>query len=142
METSFVECPRCLGKGHVDHEDIKRHKQELRWLPGTCAYCNGTGKVSKDLIDSVDVDKTYLTNDLSEEEKEKVLNNDLDATMRGIEKEIQSQQIIDHIKDLHFNHELNVDQISTFFTYENDENKEKLFDFIQRVIDSESNSNL
>jgi hypothetical protein len=28
------ECPRCLGKGHVDMNDIVRLGQELKWSRG------------------------------------------------------------------------------------------------------------
>jgi len=40
-----IQCPRCLGKGHVDWDDIKRLDKELKWIPGSCAYCNGKGTI-------------------------------------------------------------------------------------------------
>ena len=42
----LLTCPRCLGKGIVDTDDIKRLECEDIWLPGTCLYCDGTGKVN------------------------------------------------------------------------------------------------
>ena len=60
-----IECPRCLGKGGVDRNDIKRLGKELKWLPEKCAYCNGTGKVSLKMTERVKADKTYLTTDIS-----------------------------------------------------------------------------
>jgi len=68
-----IQCPRCLGKGHVDWNDIKRLNQELRWGPGTCAYCNGKGKVAPDMVDKVAVDASYLTIDLSKAERQRVM---------------------------------------------------------------------
>ena len=44
---SMVQCPRCLGKTHVDQEDIRRLGREMEWIPGPCAYCEGTGKVEE-----------------------------------------------------------------------------------------------
>lgn len=52
---NMVECPRCLGKGEVDLEDIKRLKKELFWAPGRCAYCNGNCKVPADRIEKLAV---------------------------------------------------------------------------------------
>lgn len=59
-----VSCPRCFGKGHVDIEDIKRLKMELFWGIGTCAYCKGSGKVSKKMTEKLSADLAYLTTDL------------------------------------------------------------------------------
>ena len=45
--SNLIDCPRCLGKGHVDLQDIKRLRRELFWEPGPhCAYCDG----NKDLL--------------------------------------------------------------------------------------------
>jgi hypothetical protein len=46
FRSNMVDCPRCLGKGAVDSEDIRRLKKELFWGPGKCAYCNGLEKSS------------------------------------------------------------------------------------------------
>jgi len=29
-----IECPRCLGKKHVDKVDIERLNRQNEWLPG------------------------------------------------------------------------------------------------------------
>jgi serine/threonine protein kinase len=60
IEINIHECPRCLGKGHVDKKDIKRLKRELEWMPGTCAYCDGTGKVDDEMLQSTNVDDANL----------------------------------------------------------------------------------
>ena len=46
---STIECPRCLGKKHVDQDDIIRLNREEQWLPGPCAYCNELGIVDSDM---------------------------------------------------------------------------------------------
>ncbi len=40
-------CPRCLGKGFVDLNDIKRLGMEKEWEQGYCHYCSGQGDVEK-----------------------------------------------------------------------------------------------
>lgn len=40
-------CPRCLGKGFVDLNDIKRLGKEEDWIQGCCKYCDGNGEVIK-----------------------------------------------------------------------------------------------
>jgi hypothetical protein len=69
-------CPRCLGKGHVDTEDIIRLKKNGEWDPGPCAYCNASGSVDKGMLFKVAVDAGYLTADLSEEERNAIINTD------------------------------------------------------------------
>ncbi len=66
-----IDWPRCLGKGEVNFEDIKRLKKELHCMPGKCAYCNGVGKVSPKIISILDADTEYLTTDLPEYERKK-----------------------------------------------------------------------
>ena len=69
-----VQCPRCLGKGRVDWDDIKRLGKELKWGPGRCAYCNGTGKVDPALMSKVAVGETYLTTNLPYAERKGVID--------------------------------------------------------------------
>ena len=69
-------CPRCLGKGHVDRDDIIRLKQVGKWGIGTCAYCNGSGNIDQDMLGKVPVDASYLTSNLSESERSAIINRD------------------------------------------------------------------
>ncbi len=39
-------CPRCMGKGHVDHNDIQRLSMAVDAF-GPCNYCESTGSVLK-----------------------------------------------------------------------------------------------
>ena len=90
-----IQCPRCLGKGHVDNEDIKRLKKELYWVPGSCAYCEGIGSVTSDFVNSVKVDEAYLTVDLSSEERIKFLLKDNEA----VERSKMFKSVIEYLKD-------------------------------------------
>jgi hypothetical protein len=83
FQTKLVECPRCLGKGHVDLEDIKRLKKELFWGPGKCAYCKGKGQVHPDTIEKLSADIEYLTVELPDTERQKLLNGDENALQRA-----------------------------------------------------------
>ena len=69
-----IACPRCLGKGHVDEEDILRLKRSDQWVPGPCAYCEGLGKINSELTMKIDPDDSQLTLGLSFEEREKYRN--------------------------------------------------------------------
>jgi len=90
-----IQCPRCLGKGHVDNEDIKRLKKEIYWIPGSCAYCEGSGSVTSDIINSTEVDEAYLTTDLSPEERIKFLIKDNEA----VERSKTFKSAIEYLKD-------------------------------------------
>ena len=43
----MTHCPRCNGKGHVGKDDIRRLDLGPSWLPGPCALCHGTGRVTE-----------------------------------------------------------------------------------------------
>ncbi|MDO6432662.1 hypothetical protein Q4E93_18800 [Flavitalea sp. BT771] len=72
---SPITCPRCLGKGHVDKDDIIRLKQQGKWKAGACAYCKGVGTVNKEILSKVPANASYLTTNLSEAEREAIVNN-------------------------------------------------------------------
>lgn len=40
-------CPRCLGKGFVDLNDIQRLAREGYWGQGYCRYCDAQGFVER-----------------------------------------------------------------------------------------------
>ena len=63
-----------MGKGHVDKDDIIRLKQHGKWKTGTCAYCKGSGSVDREMLSKVPADATYLTTNLSEFEREAIVN--------------------------------------------------------------------
>jgi hypothetical protein len=111
-QNNLVQCPRCLGKGYVDEEDIKRLKQELRWQPGTCAYCNAKGKVDPGVAKSVAADTSYLTTDLTKEERKKVLQNDTEALQRAHAFDLHVEAFIQEIRDLFFTQGMAIEKIA------------------------------
>jgi len=112
---SLIECPRCLGKGHVDVDDIKRLNKKLKWLPGKCAYCNGAGRVTTKIKDNVPVDTTYLSTDLPEHETQMLINGHPDAWERALTYDEQMNDFISQIYYLHFNAGLAAFKIAEFY---------------------------
>ena len=142
-----VDCPRCLGKGQVDWDDIKRLKKELRWIPGKCAYCNGTGRVSKKMLSNVSVDNAYLTNNLTEQERKNVINNDQHALQRASLLEKQVNDFIMQVEYLHFNGNMNANKIAEFYLLPktkpevSSNEKAELIDYIGRIIENRKGKN-
>ena len=109
------QCPRCLGKGEVSLDDIKRLKKELYWLPGSCAYCNGKGKVSRKMVQNVAPDYVYLTHDLSDDERKRIVSRDRNALARGEQFQNQTEHQITEIKFLYFVAKLDIETIINFY---------------------------
>jgi hypothetical protein len=137
---TFKECPRCLGKGKVDWNDIRRLNRELKWIPGTCAYCEGTGKVDNKIESNVPVDASYLVINLAEDERKRILNGNPDAIERGKQHEDRVESFINQIAYLHFERYLTPLEIAKFFL-KGDENldsyeseKQILVEYAERVI--------
>jgi hypothetical protein len=135
-----VECPRCLGKGEVDWNDIKRLKQDLRWIPGKCAYCNGTGKTFQQMISKVDINESFLTTDLSSSERKKLIDGDSSMRRYAKQQETRIADFICQVEYLHFTGNLSVRQIADFYLTakskpENDAAERRLLvDYIERII--------
>jgi hypothetical protein len=55
-EKGIITCPRCMGKGNVDIDDIKRLSMEHNWSPGECIYCDGIGLVNIKITETSSVD--------------------------------------------------------------------------------------
>jgi len=133
-----VECPRCLGKGHVDMNDIKRLGNELRWIPGKCAYCNGTGNVQPETISKVAAAEAYLTNNLPRAERNRVINGDKAALKRGAVLEERIGLAIEQIKQLYFEKNFDVEQIAELYlqspTVWDVQQKKEMIEYINNVI--------
>lgn len=134
-----IDCPRCLGKGHVDLNDIKRLNKELKWGPGECAYCNGKGKINPKIQNKIPVDTTYLTTDLSKQERKKLINNDKQALIKGLVSEKKADDLIKQVEFLHFEGKLNPDKIVELFLIPQNAisstEKQELLDYILRIIE-------
>lgn len=143
---NMVDCPRCLGKGKVDLEDIKRLKKELFWSPGKCAYCNGIGKVPPDRIGKISADFEYLTTDLSSLERHKVINGNEDALERAdLHKEL-IQKFIEEIEHLYYIENKETSEIVSYLFHKqnilvySDSDKQELTDYVGKVIKSKLKS--
>ena len=139
---NMVDCPRCLGKGMVDLEDIKRLNKELFWAPGKCAYCNGIGKVPPDRPEKVNTDFEYLTTDLASCERHKVINGDHDALKRANEFKDLIQNIIEEIEQLYYIENKESSEIAEYIFHKqgrhvfSQSEKQELIDYIEKVIKS------
>src|ERR1044072_3977598 len=146
-----VTCPRCLGKGHVDENDIKRLKKEMQWLPGNCAYCNGLKTVAADMVNTVPVDLTYLTTELSATERRKLKSNDQNAMQRASDFDAYINEYVEHVAQLYFVENLEVEEIAEQLLQpkpvspgENSEYlqaKTELMDYIAKIIALKKNGN-
>jgi hypothetical protein len=63
-----IECPRCLGKKHLDKADIERLNRQNEWLPGPCAYCEEKGFVESNTPENIPVDKVDIAYEVGLEE--------------------------------------------------------------------------
>jgi len=137
-----VGCPRCLGKGDVNLEDIKLFKKELFWAPGKCAYCNGAGKVPSKRVAIVSADIEYLTTDLPGEERRRLYNGDIGALKRAKEFEAQIIKTIEQIEHLYYIENLEPKQIAEYLFNVHEKcnytatEKQKLNQYIEKVINS------
>lgn len=139
-----IVCPRCLGKGNVDMDDIIRLKKELHWLPGKCAYCNGLGKVPQSRSSKVAVDTAYLTIDLSRDERKRLLEGDSAALERAIEAEAATKSNIATIERLYFVEKQAINQICDYIFSTHGErefseyDRDVTLDYIKRVIEKKN----
>lgn len=135
-----IECPRCLGKGNVDEEDIRRLNKTLKWRPGRCAYCAGKGLVTKRVLDRVEVDNEYLTTDLPLSERKLLIGRDLNALKRAKRYMAETDRYIDGIKYLSNVGNLSAIEIADFYSIyvsEVDEKyKKELREYIVKVVES------
>lgn len=78
-KNKLIDCPRCLGKGHVDKQDVIRLRRIFYWMPGPhCAFCNGLKRVELSFASRFNADDWYITSDLSLEEYQKYIDKDPD----------------------------------------------------------------
>lgn len=137
-----VDCPRCVGKGGVDWDDIKRLNKELHWIPGKCAYCNGTGKVSSTISSKMRADNTYLTTEISQEERKRLLNGDEGALLRANLHEKKVSDFINQIEYLYIIGNLDSNKIVDFYLLSKSESeisleiRKELLEYIEKVIKS------
>jgi hypothetical protein len=136
-----LECPRCLGKGKVDWEDIRRLNKQLKWQPGKCAYCNGRGKVTSEIKNKISADNTYLTINLNIFEKNKLKNGDIETVKKAEMYEKFLNDLISYIEHKFLVEQLDVDSIADLYLSTELESKifeikkDDLVNYIEKVID-------
>ena len=140
FRTKRTQCPRCLGKGQVDIEDIRRLKMELFWETGKCAYCNGKGTVPPERIAKVPPDLEYLTNDLRAIERYKVLHGKVDALQRAAASKERVLSFVAEIRHLYYIKNLEPEQNVSHLTAANgisdirEDERQELMEYINKVI--------
>ncbi len=139
---SKIECPRCLGKGNVDWEDIERLNKQLKWAPGNCAYCDGKGWVKKSQLNKLAVDTTYLITDISLEEREKLKKGEINALQRAELYEEDRNNFIKEVRYLHFNCNLDPMKLTDFYLLHSqevgDSERDEFYKYILKIIHHKS----
>ncbi|CAI2766811.1 hypothetical protein [Flavobacterium collinsii] len=141
FKKSNSRCPRCLGKGFVDWEDIKRLNNQLKWAPGPCAYCNASGKATEEMLSNVAVNTTYLTIDLPESEIEKIKNGDEETIEKGKLQELFVESIIKYTEYHYLNKNMDAQSIADLYLSTENEKapfsveKENLIQYISKIIE-------
>jgi hypothetical protein len=139
------KCPRCIGKGLVDNNDIKRLNKQLEWMPGKCAYCNGIGKVSKQTIFNIPADLSYLTLDRSRIERWKLKSGHKSAKKRAEKYQKKLNELTTHITKQYFEDGLDIETIADLhfarFGINNVslEDKKDFINYIEKVININKN---
>ncbi len=144
---SLIDCPRCLGKGHVDIHDIKRLQKELHWLPGPCAYCNGAKKVASTFVTKIAADEGYLTVDLSKKERKKLINKNTNALSRAQDHNIAIDYFSRQIIEFHTIDQLSIDEIASYYLHKDpnqsiavEKRKQELVRYITKVLESKGHT--
>lgn len=138
---SNLECPRCLGKGFVDWDDIRRLNRLLKWTPAPCAYCNASGKVEKEMLSKVAVDFTYLTIDLTESEMNKIKEGHEETLEKGRMREVFLDDLIKYAENQYLNYKMNAENIADLYLSTEAEiapfsvERENLIHYIEKVIE-------
>jgi hypothetical protein len=141
FKRSDIECPRCLGKGFVEWEDIVRLNRQLKWVPAPCAYCNAVGRVPKEMLSKVTVDCMYLTIDLPESVIEKIKEGDQETIEKGKQRELFVDHLIQFAEHHYLTQNMDAESIANLYLNTEEEsalfsvNKDELIKYIQGVIE-------
>jgi hypothetical protein len=117
-----IECPRCQGKTFVDIEDIRRLNKLLKWVPAPCAYCFGTGRVTKEMLSKVPVDYTYLTIDLPESEMEKIKEGHEETLEKGRNRDVFLDNLMQYAEHHYVHNKMDAVSIADLYLSTEEEN--------------------
>ena len=135
-----IQCKRCLGKGSLDWDDISRLNRKLYWNTGSCAYCEGSGKVTVNFENKIAVDSLSLTSDLSSQERAKLISKDPNALRRAQIRENELNRFITEVTFLYYDAKLDSDKIFEFYSLDPnyseimDDEKLAIKAYISRII--------
>ncbi|MEY3050111.1 MAG: hypothetical protein RL365_2149 [Bacteroidota bacterium] len=102
-KSKLIDCPRCLGKGHVDKQDIIRLRRIFFWVPGPhCAFCNGIKRVELSFASRFNADDWFITSDLSLEMYQKYIDKDPELLAQLEAQEHYIQNISNLIIQYHY----------------------------------------
>jgi hypothetical protein len=102
-KSKLIDCPRCLGKGHVDKQDVIRLRRIFFWVPGPhCAFCNGIKRVELSFASRFNADDWFITSDLSLEMYQKYIDKDPELLAKLEAQEHYIQNISNLIIQYHY----------------------------------------
>jgi len=136
MKSKIIDCPRCLGKGHVNKQDIKRLRREFFWVEGPhCAYCDGKKHVNFDFANKVNADEWFLCSDGDKEEMRKFLNGEKEiiSSVRQTEKYIN--YVGKYLMDNYVSRGINKEKIIKQLSIELKSPESEIKPFIQEMIE-------
>ena len=132
---NLIDCPRCLGKGHVDLQDIKRLRRELFWEPGPhCAYCDGKKVVELDFATNINADDWFITSDVDQEILQRYLDKDPKVIKEAREMEENIRFILDFIYNLYINEDKERGEIVNLLLQHLKITKKEAEDYVDSVI--------
>ena len=131
---NLIDCPRCLGKGHVDIQDIKRLRRELFWEPGPCAYCDGKKVVELNFATNINADDWFITSDVDQELLQRYLDKDQKVIAEAREMEENIKLIANFIYNLYINEDKNREEIVNLLIQDIKITKKEAADYVDHVI--------
>ena len=133
--SNLIDCPRCLGKGYVDLQDIKRLRRELFWEPGPhCAYCDGKKVVELKFATNINADDWFITSDVDQELLQRYLEKDPKAIKEAREMEENMRLIVNFICNLYMNEDKERGEIARLLTQHLKITKKEAADYVDKVI--------
>lgn len=135
-----INCPRCLGKGRVTEEDIRRLNKQFEWLPDSCALCEGKGMIHPDLLSKTGVG--YLSTDLSPGERQQFIDDDEAAIQAATEYDLDVENFVTEVRYLSGECKLDAEKITGFYFLHhepeesNQEERIEMLELIRKIIAS------
>lgn len=137
---NWISCPRCLGKGHVDLQDIERLKMDIYWSPDKCAYCKGRGIVPPGRPQKVAPDLAYLSLDLPFLERYRLIRGNKEALERASAFKSDILEMAIAIEKFYFSEGRDPEDIAQQLfvqigkTHYNTEEKLEMIRYIEKII--------